>query len=36
MDFALTLIAEVAGEAARETVASRLQRPHPPAAVARA
>jgi 4-methyl-5(b-hydroxyethyl)-thiazole monophosphate biosynthesis len=36
MDFALALIAELAGEAARETVASRLQRPRPPAAVTRA
>ena len=36
LDFALALIAELKGEEARDRVAARLQRPHPPAAVERA
>jgi 4-methyl-5(b-hydroxyethyl)-thiazole monophosphate biosynthesis len=36
IDFALTLIAELCGDAARDAVAARLQRPHAPADVERA
>lgn len=36
LDFALALIAELRGDEARDRVAARLQRPHPPAAVERA
>ncbi len=36
LDFALALVAELQGDAARDRVAARLQRPHPPATVERA
>jgi protein deglycase len=36
LDFALALIAELKGDEARDRVAARLQRPHPPAPVDRA
>jgi 4-methyl-5(b-hydroxyethyl)-thiazole monophosphate biosynthesis len=36
LDFALALVAELQGEAVRDGVAARLQRPHPPATVERA